>query len=358
MSPTATTTANRLPHLDYLRGLAACSIMVYHYLDWTIGYSNASSFLTRLGIYCIPIFYLISGITLYHVYHHRLSLRVQPILDYFKRRVLRIYPLLWLTILLTLALSYYTYSSLDLVLNFTGLFGFFKWDRSIAAGSWSIGNELVFYVFFPAFLFLFTHFPRWMYLVGLGVLGIFLFFTFHLLDPQVALDQQWKHYVNPLNQVFFFFAGTAIAHVFRKTKLSRQALVSLFFLGIAVLVVYPAEGDRVVLVTGFNRLVFAACCMVICLSAYQFTFRLPQYLHQPLSLLGAASYSIYLLHPIVFRLSTFALDYTAAKGVYIPQSFRLIACVVLSLALSYFVYTHIERYFIQLGRKTNATRPT
>ena len=54
----------RLPGLDYLHGLAAFGIMTYHYCSWIFGEQPAASFLGRLGIYGVAIFYIVSGQTL------------------------------------------------------------------------------------------------------------------------------------------------------------------------------------------------------------------------------------------------------------------------------------------------------
>ena len=41
----------RIYSLDYLRGLAAVGIMVYHYLSWTLGKYQADTIMGRIGIY-------------------------------------------------------------------------------------------------------------------------------------------------------------------------------------------------------------------------------------------------------------------------------------------------------------------
>ena len=62
---------NRLYNLDYLRGIVAFGIMIYHYFLWTFGKFSADTFIGRLGIYGVSIFYVLSGLTLYYVYYER-----------------------------------------------------------------------------------------------------------------------------------------------------------------------------------------------------------------------------------------------------------------------------------------------
>ena len=79
---------NRLHNLDYLRGLAAFGIMIYHYLSSSIGRFSSESFMGRLGIYGVSIFYVLSGLTLYHVYHEQMKPSIVDTISFFKKRVI------------------------------------------------------------------------------------------------------------------------------------------------------------------------------------------------------------------------------------------------------------------------------
>lgn len=144
---------NRLYNLDYLRGIVAFGIMIYHFFTWSFGTFSSDTFLGRLGIYGVSIFYVLSGLTLYYVYHSRMEPTKDDIIYFFNKRIYRIYPLLWLATISSIILSRKFPDIQNLALNLTGLFGLFKWDTYFATGAWSIGNELVFYIFFPLFIF-------------------------------------------------------------------------------------------------------------------------------------------------------------------------------------------------------------
>ncbi|WP_143530088.1 acyltransferase family protein, partial [Rodentibacter trehalosifermentans] len=138
---------NRISSLDYLRGLCAFSIMIYHYMLWT-GYKvDANDFISRMGIYGVSVFYILSGLTLYIVYKDRNFLDKSEWLSFFKKRVLRILPLFSLVTILTFCLSRnFSYLSFKILfLNITGLFSIFSSSEYIATGGWSIENELFFY---------------------------------------------------------------------------------------------------------------------------------------------------------------------------------------------------------------------
>ncbi|MGZ5244541.1 MAG: acyltransferase family protein, partial [Bacteroidia bacterium] len=63
----------RIHNLDYLRGIAAFGIMAYHYLAWSFGEFSAEDFMGRFGLYGVSIFYCLSGLTLYSVYHEKFT---------------------------------------------------------------------------------------------------------------------------------------------------------------------------------------------------------------------------------------------------------------------------------------------
>ncbi|QIW16213.1 hypothetical protein A4G20_07655 [Pasteurellaceae bacterium RH1A] len=61
----------RIEGLDYLRGICAFLIMIYHYLLFNsndVSVFGADLFITKVAIYGVSIFYILSGFTLYYVY--------------------------------------------------------------------------------------------------------------------------------------------------------------------------------------------------------------------------------------------------------------------------------------------------
>jgi peptidoglycan/LPS O-acetylase OafA/YrhL len=128
----------RLYTLDYLRGLSAFGIMVYHFLYWLQGPFSANQFLGRVGVYGVALFYVLSGLTLYHVYDYANIGHEFSWSTFFKKRFYRIFPLLWLATICAIILSRKQPNPLDLLLNLTGMFGFISWDVTFTTGGWSI----------------------------------------------------------------------------------------------------------------------------------------------------------------------------------------------------------------------------
>ena len=198
---------NRLHNLDYLRGLAAFGIMIYHYCSWELGDFSSDTIMERIGIYGVAIFYVLSGLTLFHVYFEKLHFSKESIFSFFKRRFFRIFPLLWFINIISLFLIYLSNNPLPsyktILVNFTGLFGIVAWWAYFSTGVWSIGNELAFYIFLPFFVFLTKSKRMSMLILSLFILACYLFFAFIKLNTNAPLAEQWRIYINPLNQIFF-----------------------------------------------------------------------------------------------------------------------------------------------------------
>lgn len=332
---------SRIYSLDLLRGLMAILIMVYHYTSWSMGGFWGQRFVAVFGIYGVAIFYVLSGLTLYLVYESSLDLR--SLSRYALKRVLRIYPLLILSILLTVFMLDREHDWDAILLNVSGLFGFVDPDNYIAIGSWSIGNELVYYALFPVVLIGARYLPYWteiMFVVALGLAG---WYAVDVLDAGEGLHGQWHRYVEPFNHWFLFVGGMLIGKYGVKLKASWIAwgllITSVFFF-----VFYPVA-SRIELATGWGRFMYSFAALSLVLSVYRIPDLQNDKLRSVSLSLGRWSYGIYLLHPIVF----FAGAYLVNRRVH-PELY-LIGCILITLVVSGLVYRYFERPFLLLGKK-------
>lgn len=343
----------RLHNLDYLRGLAASGIMVFHYMSGEYGQYNADTFLGRLGMYGVSVFYVLSGLTLFLVYHSTMQPSAKDIFSFAKKRFYRIFPLLWLATLYSIILSKRLPDLSRLFLNITGLFGVFKWDADIATGAWSIGNELVFYLFFPVFIFLLNKSKAGLFVLSLLIFSIYLYFAFGIINPDKTLTAQWKQYANPLNQLFLFLSGFLMGTFFKRIIVPQILNTIILIGGIAILVFYPVEGERILLATGFNRIVFTISCLMICFGFYKMANKMPAIINKPFSLLGEASYSVYLLHPLVYLVLKSFFAYLERRGYSFSSPLQITIAICLTLLVSYFVYERFEKFFMKKSHRIN-----
>ncbi|HEY4650323.1 MAG TPA: acyltransferase [Pontibacter sp.] len=338
----------RVTTLDYVRGLAAFGILLYHFQSWTLGHMDATSFWGRVGLYGVAIFYVLSGLTLYHVYEARLQFRKASLTDFYLKRIFRLFPLLWLIMPVYLVIMPELREWDRILLNFTGLFGFVSWDKPIGVGVWSIGNELVFYLFFPLFLFAARYSRVAFAIVCLLILGLGAYFAFYSISDTTPLSAQWRDYVNPFNQIFLFLGGVAIGHFTKYKTLPWLPLVVLLLAAIVVFSVYPVIGNTVSLVTGWNRFIFAATCLAVCLAMYKLPLTFPNVLHAPLQLLGEISYALYLLHPLVYEV----IKFIAKKAGFSPW-LTIVLAIITTISASQLVYRYYEQRFIKLGQQVS-----
>jgi exopolysaccharide production protein ExoZ len=339
----------RIYSLDYLRGLAALGIMIFHYSSWTFGKFPANTFLGRFGVYGVSTFYILSGLTLFHVYQNKLTLRFSSLYTFFKKRFLRIYPLFWLATIMTIVVLGQNPGRFKLALNFSGLFGFFKWNEGIATGSWSIGNELVFYVLFPFLIFFSRKSLLALMFVTVLAFALHVYFAFHLL-PDLN-SGFWRNYVNPLNQVFLFIGGFLIGFLFQHTLIKNSLNFILLSFALILFVFYPVTGQFSDLVTGNTRLVFTFLCFVICFGFYKFSFNIPSFLHHLLAFLGKCSYSLYLLHYIIFMLVGRGISAMQNRPLEPMGILGFCIAIAVTVLVSFLTYSYFEKPLMRLGTK-------
>lgn len=341
---------NRLHTLDYLRGLCAFGIMIYHYFTFNSGLYTSEAFMARLGLYGVSVFYVLSGLTLYLVYYDKMKPSGSDVLDFARRRFYRIFPLLWLVTITAVALTRRIPDLSDLFLNLSGLFGFVKWYAYFSTGVWSIGNELVFYSLFPVFVYLSRKSSKLLAIFSVLIFGIYLYFAFALLNPDAPLADQWRTYINPLNQVFLFLAGFLLGRFGSLIPTSRYISPALFLLAIVIFIFYPVRGNTIALITGVERIIFTIATIALCVSFFRLKVDVPNFVHRPLAHLGEASYSVYLLHPIVYTIADKVfrrIDPAASVHWYL----KIAVCAIATLVLSHFVYEYFEKYFMKKGRR-------
>ena len=317
--------SKRLYNLDYLRGLAAVGIMAVHLSTLAVGPLSTHSFPGRYGVYGVSVFYILSGLTLFYVYFDRIQLNRHDLGNFFLHRFVRIFPLFWVVTFLAMFVRDIVPSNTRLLYNLTGLFAITDRHGYIAPGAWSIGNELIFYLFFPVFVILSKKSKLTFYLLSVATLLIYLYFAFYKQKPSVSYLDQWLDYINPLNQLFLFLAGFLMGYFFHKKSIPPVVSPLCLVVGLVLLAFYPATTN---IAAGIPRIVFTAAAILICFAFYKTSFRLKGLPDRALTMLGEISYPVYLIAPLVwytlfnfhFHLATISL---------------IIICGIVTLALSY-----------------------
>jgi len=344
-------TTSRIPSLDYLRGVMAISVMVYHYVVWSGVELASDSLLSKLGIYAVSIFYILSGLSLSIVYRGKISSN-KDMCEFLIKRLFRIAPLFWISVSSALIIGFaatflkhqnYSIDIYKVFLNYSLLFGFLDPTAYLSAGAWSIGNEMVFYVVLPI-LFFFSLEKPWLLPLAIAIaLGIGLFFSTFVIDESGPLVDQWSVYINPLNQIFLFLGGVAIA-AYAKPMARRSATGIVAITAFLIFLLYPVVGDRVQLVTDFGRVIFSVASFAFVWATYASNAQFSGYIDRVMLFFGESCYSIYLMHPLVATVVVFV---TSRMGISLPWSYTLAAIV--TLGVSWMTFRYVEKPMMRIG---------
>jgi exopolysaccharide production protein ExoZ len=341
----------RIETLDWLRGLMAFSIMIYHLSYWLIKPLDASNFFGRLGIYGVSIFFILSGLSMASAYQNSFT-NIRSHISFFAKRFFRILPLYWLVCGLIILTKIYSnqfhYSSQTLFLNFTALFGFIEPNNYIATGAWSIGNEMVYYAFTP-FIILIFNYSKWLgNIFFLITILTGLYFSFFLLTPETDLSIQWNIYINPFNNFFFYVLGVFMYYNLKSITIHTSIAVVLLCISVIVLYVLPFEGNQIGIVTRIPRILFVMLAFSIVFSFYKMKLQLPGFIETGLVYLGLISYGVYLFHPVVYIYSQFIL---VRLHINPDPYIYFIFIITATICISFISYKYFELKFISLGKK-------
>lgn len=205
--------------------------------------------------------------------------------------------MLWLATLATLLLPGAKMNLSELILNLSGLFGFVAWDQYIA-WTWSIGNELVFYVFFPLFVLTTKRSVMSFWLIVAAIIGFFVYYSFCAIDEGELLRGQWKKLCESAESGLLVFGW--LHHWLGNTKNQIPIMVEfrsyrMRFSVVRILSTFHqfsskrcikskcncsrlhAEENTVHLIAGWNRIVFSICCLMVCLGFYKLTIEFQKF---------------------------------------------------------------------------------
>jgi peptidoglycan/LPS O-acetylase OafA/YrhL len=160
---------------------------------------------------------------------------------------------------------------------FTGstLFGFMRPNAYIVTGAWSIGNEMVYYVFTPLVIVSFNKGLKYGNILTLLALGLSIYFSFFLLNADMSLEQQWSNYINPFNNLFLYLAGIALYYNLKDIEISKKINFVLLLFCILFFIFFPVSGDLINIVTGKSRLLFVFTSILLVFCFWKANLKLP-----------------------------------------------------------------------------------
>jgi len=348
---------HRVESLDWQRGLLAVSIMIYHLIFWHGETTPASSVLGRLGIYAVSMFFVLSGLSMAIAYE-RYELTIKNATHFYTRRIFRIWPLLWLAIFAVTAKSLILkedgISIYKIILNLTTAFGFIEPSAYLNTGAWSIGNEMVYYALTPFILFAYRKNIFYGNLLTLASIAIGIFYAFDFITPALTLEAQWRTYIQPSNNLFFYMMGIAIYYNSRKTAPHFTIATTCILLTACIFIITPSTESDSSIVTGINRIIFSTTSVLMVFGFFKLPPILPAAIAYPLERLGVITYGVYLLHPIVNSATTMLL---VKLNWQLTTPATIILISLLTITAANIAYEVIEKPMIRLGKNLTTNRP-
>jgi peptidoglycan/LPS O-acetylase OafA/YrhL len=300
--------SGNIPSLDSVRGVAILLVIVSHFMIGGV------PFAVSISIACanagVILFFFLSGFLMERTFAAGPSLP-----SYVVRRVFRILPMYWLSI----ALIYFLqdrWSESDVLINATFTAPLFHVER-MSGVFWTLYIEVLFYALVPIVFALGT---RAVYASTYIVAAIFV--VLFLRGPT-----SWAPFY-----IIYCFSGMQVG------AWSRGA-ISWKMLSVSILSV-AAVSSFLPIVSPYLGLAPLACCALLC-AAIARPLR-----SSGMELIGNASYSWYLLHPIFgYTIRDFALSLGTSDLV------AALTGAVVTLALSLVTLWTVERPMMKAGKE-------
>lgn len=345
--------------LESLRGIAAMMVVVHHYANWVLDrtvpgtVSHGFQMLTKhWGGLGVELFFVISGFLIPSI----LAGRSMPYWTYLRRRIRRIYPLAIIAILLACAariaagkpvVSHPVTGNqwLDVGLNLLLVPGLYPMDK-IYDVTWTLSFEMLFYTTCPFVL------------AGLNRLSSNPKIRILALLLAIPLVRTLSHYTSPNHDnICYFLVGFITFELCQNYKHSARlsALINWGALVLAPMAILASmiSGSGWVTRFGTGELGFYLWLLFLgmgflCLTgaATAFKGRFAAMISGPLfSVVGAISYSLYLLHVLVIGFVFAVADhFLPATGIGNVGYFALLALtILLSVMVAFAGYILVER---------------
>ncbi len=315
--------SQRIPELDALRGIAALSVVFFHYttkFGELYGHPSALAIGVPLGHYGVQLFFCISGFVIAMTLDRTQSWR-----DFVVSRFSRLYPSFWIAVLLT-----FTVVSIfglpgkevgvrDLLGNLSMVPALFRVNL-VDGVYWTLQVELFFYVLMLV-LHLFGLLKR-LHLICAVWLGLHAVYVFARIIFNVDLSYSISAVL--ILPFFPFFAVGIVAYdIFKKRRrlVLWDGLVLLF-------------ANVLVLSVSVEAWVVHCLCVGIFLSLARGALGFMRF--KPFMFFGSISYALYLLHENIGWVLMRKM-YGAGMPPLITISLALLAAIGLSYALVRFV---------------------
>jgi len=346
------------------RAIAALLVVLFH-----LGPAIASAKYFGIAAFSVPFafgkagvefFFVLSGFIIYHAHRNDIS-RPQQLLDYARKRCVRIYPVYWIIFISVFCLALASASLRatvphDPLLLLKALL-LMPLDKAVVGGNgapvlnvaWTLQYEMLFYASF-ALVIIHRFF-------GAALFLVFTTLYFHYADaPDLAFPLSFLL----SDYLWLFIMGMAVSLACASCKISLPQALVCAGIGAAMFVFVAAhQVIGSVWLEDKEILPYGAACSLIVFGLAQAEDKGWVLLgHKWAQLLGGASYALYLLHyPLISVLCKIALLFKLQKlgAIGAALAFILIVAACIAVALAFHVW--IEKPLTQRLRNRRLGDP-
>lgn len=329
---------NYKPEIDCLRAIAVFLVILFHF----------ELFMVKGGFIGVDIFFVISGYLITNLIIKDIKENKFSSIEFYTRRLRRIIPALYSTILVVLIISYFilspdhfnrvSNSSISAVGAYSNFFfwhesGYFDFDKFFKPflHTWSLSVELQFYLIWPILIFIIIKLFR-----NKLIIFVLLIFLSTLFLSIIFSGRAPGYFYFTLFRLFEFSIGSLVYLLKDNIKIKANDL--LFFVGI-VLIMFSSFGFSAKSVfPGINALVPCFGAALILITGGKLIFFKRIFINNVLIYLGKISYSLYLVHwPLIIFYRYIKLEPL--------QNLEKILLIFVTIIISILSYNYIELPF-------------
>jgi peptidoglycan/LPS O-acetylase OafA/YrhL len=359
------------PNLNGLRFIAALMVIVHHIEQFKIIYKitiipnfwESKPYFQLFGKLGVDLFFVLSGflITYIMLFEERQNNKIR-IWDFYKRRILRIWPLYFLIVLLAFFIlpqvSLFTIPNIgsniinDHFASNLILYIFFLPNLALslfmpipfAAQAWSIGTEEQFYLVWPLLL---TKIRKNRLFLMLSIVFIYWIISAYLniynqnLSNQLDVFRQyWNTFKINCMAIGAFFSIV----YFKKLKILKYFLNNfVFFVALISSIILISQGTYLPYIN-VEAYSFLFGLIILNLAANE---RLKNVLEfKFLNYLGKISYGLYMFHAIAIVLTINSMQHFNIQSYWLIYPISIIITIVLSSVS----YKYLETYFLKIKK--------
>lgn len=340
------------PEIDGLRAFAVLSVIVFH----------AFPSILRGGFVGVDIFFVISGFLITSIIFKQLETSNFSFLNFFKKRIKRIFPSLILVLLASIIFSWFALLADEYALLgkhvAAGAFFVSNFILSLEAGYfdisvenkpllhlWSLGIEEQFYILWPAILFL-----CWRCKKGVFYVTAFTAFISFVICVHYSKTSPVNAFYWPTTRFWQLLSGSILGYLtlyppnylkILKTRLVQKNSLSLVFniaslLGLAILIYAILRIHSGLTFPGKWAAVPVFGTILVIFAGNKGVSNRLFFMNKPMIWIGLISYPLYLWHwPILSYMQIMQ------EGPP-PLSYKVIG-IILSFILSWLTYEYIEK---------------